>query len=271
MKLTTAPALALTLATIAASAFAGEKVAAVTKPAATADYEGGRGLLTAEGPTGMFINPTSATLPAGAFTAQYCFFLPNNSTSPAMSHGAIASYGVTDWLEIGGLFTAVDTDAGRPRFRNADLFAGGPLVRLRLMKDEGALPQLSIGGYFRMGDIETYNAFLAAYKRVEINPDGFLKSVGFHAGMRQSWVASGGGDRSDAPVGYGGIEFQFPYRIYAVGEISTTDRDSGGSATPYSFGLQWRAGGINVSAAFLNNGAQREPSFFFGVGSQFRF
>src|SRR5688572_26767682 len=35
-------------------------------------YEGGRGLITLEGISGMFLNPTSGTLPARSLTAQYC-------------------------------------------------------------------------------------------------------------------------------------------------------------------------------------------------------
>ena len=90
--------------------------------------------------------------------------------------------------------------------------------------------------------------------------------------MRETWKTKGPArDRSDAPVGYFGLEFQLPARFYVVGEVSTQDRDSGGNETPYAFGLQWRAGGINVSAAFTNPGALREPSFFFGIGSQLKF
>lgn len=251
--------LALTLSVAAA-----DKPAVSFKTTKPIEYEGGRGLLTLEGPSGMFINPTSGTLPAHAFTLQYCFLLPNNSSSPVMGHGAMAAYGVTDWLELGGVFTALDLSSPAN-----DLFGGGPLVRVRLLKDEGAIPQLSVGGYFRLGDIETYNAFLALYKRVEIDPNGFFKAVGFHAGMRETWVGKGG-DNSDAPVGYLGAEFQMPYRIYAVGEISTTDRDKG-RHTPYSFGFQWRAGGINVSTAFMDDGSFRQPSFYFGIGSAVKF
>src|SRR6187401_1278807 len=67
---------------------------AVAPPIVEEEYVGGRGLLTMEGPTGMFINPTSGTMPAGAFTAQYCFFHPNwSATDPLMAHGALLSYG----------------------------------------------------------------------------------------------------------------------------------------------------------------------------------
>lgn len=258
---------ALALAAMTLPLKAGHEITEVSKnPTPVADYEGGRGLLTIQGPSGLFINPTSGTLPAHAFTAQYCFLLPNNSTSPFMAHGAMMAYGVTDWLELGAVLTVVDI--ANPRA--LDPFGAGPLIRVRLLKDDGLIPQLSIGGYSRFGDIETYNVFLALYKRVEINRDGFLRSVGFHAGMRETWIGKGG-DVSDAPVGYFGMEFQLPARFYVVGEVSTHDLDSGGNKTPYAFGVQWRAGGINVSAAFTNPGALRDPSFYFGIGSQLKF
>lgn len=253
------------MALLSLHTYAGE--ALVTTPAAppVSDYVGGRGLLTIQRPSGLVINPTSGTLPAGAVTVQYCFFLPNNDNDPFMVHGAMASYGVTDWLEVAALFTAVD-------IRGSDnQFAGGPLVRARLLKDvPGGLPEVSVGGYAYFGDSENYNAFLAAFKNVDIDPHGFLRSVGFHVGIRESWLRKGA-DRSDAPVGYAGAEIQLPFRFYLVGEVSTTDKDSGGDATPYGFGVQWRLGGINISAAFANPGFVSEPSFFFGIGTQLKF
>lgn len=223
-------------------------------------YEAGRGLLTVEGPSGLFMNPTSATLPQGAFTAQYCFFRPENDDSP-WGHGYMASYGVTDWAEIGiiGLYVSVPGD---------DPFATGPFARIRLTKDEGWIPQFSIGGYSRFGDapVETRGAFAAAYKRIPINEDGFVKSVGLHGGVRQNWEVAG---PEDQPFHvYGGLEIQLPLRIYVVGEISSRDEEE---ETPYAFGLQWRAGGINISIAGIQDGNLEDPGLFFGIGSQFKF
>lgn len=275
MKFT--PLLRLTVLAFAALTVhsnAGHQIADPKDTHVASDYEGGRGLLTVQRPSGLVINPTSGTLPEGAFTAQYCFFLPNNNRSVYMTHGAMAAYGVKDWLEVGAIFTARDNGYAQ------DQYSGGPLVRIRLLKDEGLVPQLSIGGYSTLGDLENYNAFLALYKRVVVDPQGVLRSVGFHAGIRETWIYRGAisartgtyaKDVSDTPVGYSGIEFELPYRLYLVGEISTTDKDSGGNAMPYGFGVQWRAGGVNVSASFANPGNLNQPSFFFGIGSQLKF
>jgi len=260
--------IAVGFAATALRAVAGEQESVPLKdsaPVEVSDYEGGRGLLTSQGPSGLFINPTSGTLPAHAFTLEYCFWTTNNNIS-GVQHGVMASYGVTDWLEFGALFTGLDVQSPGP-----NQFAGGPLTRVRLLKDEGLIPELSIGGYCHLGDtnIADYDTFLALFKRVEISPNGFFRSVGFHAGIRETWAGSARFVTA-APVGYGGIEFQLPYRIYILGELSTTDTNEG-KQTPYSFGFQWRNGIFNCSVAFENNGGFDQPSFYFGVGSQLKF
>lgn len=251
------------------------KLAFITKKKAGQDKYtsefGGRGLLTTEGPSGVFLNPTSGTLPRGSFTAQYCTVSPNNSTSPLKVHGMMFSYGVTDWLELGALVLNVDFHEDvKPK--PSDLWSGGPMVRIRLQKQEGNIPQISIGSYCRFGDVgvESYNAFAAAFYRIEISRTGFFRSVGLHAGIRQTWVGRGA-DRSDAPVGYGAVEIELPYHFSLMGEVSTADRDSGGGKVPYGVGVQWRYGILNVTMAALNNGAFNEPSLFWGIGPQFNF
>lgn len=225
-----------------------------------AGYEGGRGLITLEGPSGMFINPTSATLPEKAYTGQLCVFFPNNKTD-VVGTGFLAGYGVSDDLELGATGNYINIDGAD------DLSGGGPFVRYRFMKDDGTVPQLSAGAYSRFGDQELrkYGVFLAAYKRVPIANDGFVRSVGFHAGVRQMWFDDDVSPEDSSLVGYGGAELQLPLRIYAVGEVST--KDSGlQNDVPYAFGLQWRAPGIAMSVAGIQDGNLDDPSFYYGIG-----
>jgi hypothetical protein len=261
---------ALAFAALSLQVQAGEVTLSSKNPAPPVvveeEYVGGRGLLTMEGPTGMFINPTSGTMPAGAFTAQYCFFLPNwSATDPLMAHGALISYGVTDWLEVGGLLSYLDFDNGD------DLFSGGPMVRARLLKQDDVMPEVSIGAYAFFGDEERITPFVALFKSFEIDRDGFLRSVGFHLGVRNRFITDGD-DPSDTPVGYFGAELELPFRLYLVGEVSTKDKDYSDS-TPYAFGVQWRLGGINISVACVDPGFPfvDEPSLFFGIGTQLTF
>ena len=235
----------------------GETAAAET--AAPAPYEANRGLLTLEGPTGLFINPTSATLPKGAFTAQYCFFLPDHDFKGTIGHGFLLSYGVTDWLEFGGIGSIVqDTPQGT-------IGAGGPAIRLRLLKHKGFIPQFSVGAYGKIGEyvLEQASIYAVFTERFEVNL-GPIVSVALDAGMRQTWR-----NTNDSIRGYFGLEVQLPARIYVIGEVATNSSED--EVVPWAAGLQWRAGGVNVSAAALEPGDGDDVGFYFGIGTQLAF
>ncbi len=228
-------------------------------PAPSGIYEGGRGLITLEGPTGLFINPTSGTMPGGAATLQYCFLLPTNDFSEVMGHGALLAFGITDFLEVGAIANYVDFDAGD------DPSAVGPMVRLRLMQDSAYLPEVSVGYYGKFGDdaLDQQAAFLAAFKRIPIGDEsGPVKSVGIHGGIREVWDTP---ENDETFRAYGGLEVQLPLRFYLVGEVSTDDN---AAETPYAYGVQWRLGGINISVAGVQNGSFEDDAFYFGIGSQ---
>ena len=234
-----------------ASARAGATVSDKKTVVPDAPYEAGRGLITLEGPSGMFINPTSATLPQGAFTGQYCLLFPNQDTD-VVGHGIMLAYGIKDWLEVGLTGNLVDLNAGVDR----ELAAGGPLVRIRLLKDESWWPQFSVGAYAKWGAaaLNQITAFAAAYKRIPISESGPVRSVGFHAGVRESWFDA---DvvQSNSFTGYFGTEIQLPYRVYLVGEISTPGFTRGGTrpkSNPYAWGAQWRLRGVNLSVAAMD-------------------
>jgi hypothetical protein len=250
------------------AAFAGHELVArdsgkqSVQPEAEAPYEAGRGLVTLEGPSGMFINPTSATLPKGAYTAQYCtLFL--NSDDEVMGHGWLASYGFTDWLEVGTIGTVLEVPGDR------EFVVAGPFVRVRLTKDQGWIPQISVGAYGKYGTnvLAQSTGFVAAYKRFPISETGFLRSVGVHAGARFSWFHADALE-TDSLDGYGGIELQLPARLYLVGEVGTRGENQGGGLKriPYAYGLQWRMRAVNISAALMQRGTDAEVSLFLGVG-----
>lgn len=223
----------------------------------TSGFEAGRGLITLEGPSGMFINPTSATLPRNTFTLQYCFFLPDNN-SDIIGHGLMGAYGVTDWLELGATGNLIDIDGGD------ELSGAGPFARVRLIEPDGFVPQVSLGAYSRFSSddpLEKVGAFAAAYSRVPLDESGFVKSLGFHYGVRNVWQDVG----EDSLNGFLGAELQLPYRLYIVGEVSTRDSDAQ-EEVPYAFGIQWRAAGVNISVAGIQHGNLEDPGFYFGIG-----
>ncbi len=248
-------------------------------------YNGGRGLISASGPTGMFLNPTSGTMSKGEISAQvFGSVLKPLSTSPAGGkdqfgyYNALASYGVTDWLEVGALGQFVDRSNGN---NQQSLAAGGAMARVRVLKEQGLIPELSVGGMFFEGAemLDRRTLFLATSKRVAISDTGFLRGIRLHLGGRHFWqkdrteLAFRGwtslqqrGDEST--VGYVGGEIELPKYIFLVAEIQS--KETGDQRVPYSFGIQVRhPDGLGLSVALLRPGIQEAATAYIGIGINF--
>jgi hypothetical protein len=238
-----------------------------------------RGLITLEGPSGMFINPTSATLPQNEFILNYCVLFFDTDTD-VVGHGILLSYGVRDWLEIGFVGNLLDVNSpGPPRgdSREDTFVVGGPMARIRLLRDREWWPELSLGGYVKWGSpvFNSANAFVAISKTIPIDEKGFLKTVTFQGGFREAWLDE------PAPVSnvnrvYGGLEVQLPWRLFLIGEVTQrndqVDFENRGIAAaphtrhiPYAVGIQWRGSHFGCSLAALQNGVESRPGIYFGV------
>jgi len=238
-----------------------------------------RGLITLEGPSGMFIDPTSATLPQGTFVLNYCVFVPTLPEGVGLvGHGILLSYGVRDWLEIG--FIGDLLDLSTPGAENTYVI-GGPEARIRLLRDrtDKWWPEISIGAYFHLGTphlsplstLNGYNAFLALSKTIPICEHGFLKTITFQGGFRTQFLTTDLVEESTSERGYGGIEVQLPWNFYVIGEIVSRDDEldntiSGKNRFPWAAGLQWRSRWFGCTIAALQNGGEDHPGFYFGVG-----
>ncbi|OGW69736.1 MAG: hypothetical protein A3A88_00805 [Nitrospirae bacterium RIFCSPLOWO2_01_FULL_62_17] len=230
-------------------------------------YKGARGLVTLEGITGMYLNPTSGTLAAGKFTTQYCIALlkqaAGQNTGTENQHTAMATYGVTDWLEIGALGRISDLDNN-----HQSLAAGGPVARVRLFKDEGIWPEFSIGGMLREGNerLLRRTVFVAGSKKKDLEND-IVHSLRLHAGFRQFWQDSSV-NVGDASIFYLGGEVEFGKNVFLVGEVST--KDDAFKYVPFSAGFQLRgADGKSFDIAIVQTGNDDEISMFIGVGMDF--
>jgi hypothetical protein len=229
-------------------------------------YEGGRGLITLEGVSGMFLNPTSGTLPARSITAQYCVAILERDDHTEHQHTTFLSYGITDWLEVGALGRLNDPPEG------STVGGGGPLLRLRVLKDEDWLPELSGGGFLREGNdrVDKRTVFVAASKRLgfEENPLQ-LRSLRGHAGFRYIWQNSDVNE-ANAAIFYGGLEVEFPYDLWLVGELSN-DTDVF-AHQPYAFGLQWRPTRVvGLSLAGAQTGGEDQMGLYVGIGGTLAF
>ena len=248
-------------------------------------YSGGRGLITASGPTGMFLNPTSGTLTKGAISAQVfgsiikpISTLPTGGQDQSGYYNGLLGYGVTDWLEVGGLVQVVD------RSNNADqqaVAAGGGYARVRVLKDQGLIPEVSVGGMFFEGNemLDRRTLFTALSKRVAISDTGFFRGFRFHVGGRLYWQKDQSelgfknwttlAQRGDsAAVGYVGAELELPKHLFLVSEIQS--RETGDHRQPFSVGLQFRhPEGFGLSVALLRPGFQEGMTAYIGIGINF--
>jgi hypothetical protein len=243
-----------------------------------------RGLITLEGPSGMFIDPTSATLPQGTFILNYCVFVPTLPEGVGLvGHGILLSYGVRDWLEIGFIGDLLDRSVDQHTITTRtgttgivpateDTFViGGPEARIRLLRDRSDKwwPEVSIGTYFHLGTpsstLNGYNAFVAASKTFPIWESGPVKTITFQGGFRTQWLTTDAVDESTSERGYGGIEVQLPCHFYAIGEIISRDNELD-KRVPWAAGLQWRGKWFGCTIAALQNGSEDGPGFYFGVG-----
>jgi hypothetical protein len=223
-----------------------------------------RGNVTLEGPSGMFLNPTSATLPQGEFAFGFCSVLTNQDTD-ILGHHMFFSYGVRDWLELGvvaDLFNFAITGGEVPQ---GDYGTGGPMARIRLVRDRGSWPEISLGAYSKWGTdkFDSSNVYLAVSKTVPIDEKGILKTVTFHGGFRESWLEAP--DRNTNRF-YGGMEVQLPCNLYLVGEVTQFARRKD-EFTPWAAGIQWRGRMFGLSAAIAQSGDDHPPSIYLGIGA----
>ena len=226
-------------------------------------YIGGLGLITREGPTGMFLNPTSGVQPKGALVPQFCVAVNplEGQDNHRVSYGFILVYGVLDWLDVGfqGLITEPDS--------NTNFTSFGAQTRARILKDEGMIPEWSVGAYFREGDdpITSQNIYTALSKGFILHEGVYLNSIRFHLGARHEWHEV----LDDRPVGYVGGEIELYPRLHFVGEVVTKDDDVE-EHIPYSFGIQVRhPGRFGFSLAGIQPGNNKHLGVYIGVGISF--
>jgi len=232
------------------------------------------GNITTEGISGMFLNPTTATLDQGELAVQYCAAIVDPAKTKidnAAAHNANATVGVTDWLEVGGYALIVDPpSSGVPDIDTKK--AGGPLFRVRLLEEIDWRPEVSFGGMFSFGDdaLSNQTLWMGVSKRFAADLDfplAFRPQIGF----RQLWQDENalGGNAPSGMVGYLGGELELPKHIYLVSEVST---DGGNlySKTPYSFGAQVRhPDGVGFSIAGIQRGDFRNLGILIGIGVNF--
>lgn len=85
-------------------------------------------------------------------------------------------------------------------------------------------------------NFDSKNVFLGASKTFPIDEKGFVKTVTFQGGFRESWIEAP--DRNTNRF-YGGVEVQLPHDIYLIGEVTQFSHRKD-QFTPWAAGIQWR-------------------------------
>jgi hypothetical protein len=237
----------------------------------TTSYSGGRGLITLEGISGLFLNPTSGTLNQGDFTGQYCAARLDQG-GIEIQHTAMAAYGVTDWFEIGA-FGRINEKVERLPSRSTppgDVAAGGPLLRVRMLREGNWWPEFSVGGLLREGykTLTRRTLFVAASKGLHLADNGFFRTFRLHGGFREIWQDPRVNVR-DAAIGYIGGELQLPQSLFGIGEVSNKGEIF--TRIPFAVGVQMRRpGSLGLTLGAVQSGDEKSISLYVGIGFEFR-
>lgn len=248
--------------------FAATQMAAAQDPAAFADpgvtppgYTGGLGLITTLGPTGLFQNATSGIAPKHAFSVESCMAFKENNSDHFQSNGVLLTYGVTDWLEIGG-FGLFAYGLNPAAAGDSDLQMGQAHARVRLTRDEGAMPEITVGGIAGFGDdpLVAHSLFVSASKGFELSEGDVMRSIRLHGGVRQTWPEAG----SDITTAFAGVELEVVRNLFVIGEINTSDESY--QRTQWSAGLQYRSSSFGMSFAVLQDPFESNETIYVGIG-----
>jgi hypothetical protein len=219
------------------------------------------GLITLAGPTGLFQNPTSGILPKNAFSMESCMAFRENRGDHFQWNGVLATYGVTDWLEISGFGLFIhgldETVNGDSSFE-----VGSFNARARVVRESDVLPEVSVGGIAGFGDEEraAHSVFLSASKGFVLGGDEVLRGLRLHGGLRHIWA-----ERDvDVTTGFAGLEIEVIRSIFLIGEVNTRDKDV--EQTPWSAGLQYKSKSFGLSASVLQAPNDSEETYYVGIG-----
>ena len=175
--------------------------------------------------------------------------------SDLTAHMLLASYGVTDWLELGVTHTSFE------------------------VRDLGEIQ--SVAGVYFDGDstsdvFSRQEVYLAASKRFAFGEpgDGLVDAFRLHGGLRQIWRSDALAEVIDTRglVGYVGGELHLPYDVSLIAEVNTQE-DVLGPRTPWGYGVQWTPGGgvIGLSGGQEQSGSFSRPANYIGIAASWSF
>ncbi len=235
---------------------------------------GSRGVITINGLPGMFINPTSGTLPKGEISVQACISDIDWVGDDSYWKGLLVGYGFSDRFELAFSHTGFDN-----RTDDKAVDASGPAMRYRFLDEDISGWEGSVGVFWRPGTKYVAKrggnlAFSRKIGKVAIDREIRLHLGGKTFKQDGSWTGKWLGNlnsslaKDTATLVYGGIEVQLKGNFSLISEISS----KGGfyTKTPWAFGAQYKkAGGFGCSLGLVQPGYSKNPGLFFGIGLNF--
>jgi hypothetical protein len=216
------------------------------------------GNITAEIPSGMFLNPTAEVQPAGTSVIESCWANQKAKAGTYNGVNAFGSYTFPTKTEVGVILVFVDPPAGDQKT------APGAFVRQLLRGEEGLYPAVAVGAtYFEESDdVLTRRSVFASVSKT-VTPKGAAMPVRLHVGGK--WIQTPSNE--DKTV-YGGAEIDLTKDFSLIGE--TEAKDEFDTKMPYAVGVQYRyKGRLGLSLAAMNGGNAGHAGVFFGVGYPF--
>jgi len=224
------------------------------------------GLITKEGPTGMFLNPTAEVSPPHTINAQTCWLHQNQMEGVSDWNIVMVAHTLPTATELGLLVRLVT-----PQGNSTESAVGGFLRQLVWPEARWLpiTPAFAVGATVFHNEISTPGlnvrgtAFAALSKT--LTPPGFLVPVRAHLGGR--FVNFSNPTDANDVTGYLGIEANVMTNLRLIGEVNIQTKVD--TRTPFAVGLQFSLAKLGISASAINTGRSNTPGLFFGIGFPF--
>jgi hypothetical protein len=224
------------------------------------------GLITKEGPTGMFLNPLAEVSPPKTINAQTCWLRQELPAGVAHWNIFMLAHTLPTATELGLLGNLNSPEGG-----SVEGAVGGFLRQLVVPEAQwlSITPALAVGATAFHTDISTegFNTRATAFAALSktLTPPEFRVPVRAHLGGRFVNFADPT-DSSDV-TGYIGLEVGVLRNLRLIGEVNTQTKVD--TTTPFAVGLQFSLAKLGISVAAINTGRADTPGLFFGIGFPF--
>jgi len=225
------------------------------------------GLITTEGPTGMFLNPMAEVTPQKTLNIQACWLFQNEPEGSFFAQLIMVAHTLPTKTELGFLFDLSDF-AGEGSGTGVQTSYGGFIRQLVLSEGQfhPIVPAFAIGSTVLASDGSTKTTGFFALKKTLTRRESKVP-IRAHLGLRYIYSALEGAANKDDVTGYVGLEFSVLKNLSLIGEVNT--KTVFNTKIPFAAGLQYYIGKFGISLATMQFGTAKGPGLYFGIGYPF--